>query len=192
MLLDSGADAIGLGLDCATEQVYRAVKGAGWQRMIVLVEAACRRFPGRIRVHLMVGLGETEEDLCRTMQEVYDWGGSVGLFAFTPVRGTRLESRPQPPLDAYRRMQVARFLVHHRLARSEQCHFDPAGRLVSYGRSDIATLLADGEAFRTSGCPGCNRPFYNERPGGTMYNYPQALSAEEAHVALAALGVNLP
>ena len=25
--------------------------------------------------------------------------------------------------------------------------------------------------FLTSGCPGCNRPFYNERPNLT-YNYP--------------------
>ncbi|MCW3977503.1 MAG: radical SAM protein, partial [Candidatus Bathyarchaeota archaeon] len=25
----------------------------------------------------------------------------------------------------------------------------------------------------TSGCPGCNRPYYNERPGGPLYNYPR-------------------
>ena len=28
------------------------------------------------------------------------------------------------------------------------------------------------EAVLTSGCPGCNRPFYNERPRGPIYNYP--------------------
>ncbi|HDI74230.1 MAG TPA: hypothetical protein ENF57_04430 [Candidatus Korarchaeota archaeon] len=28
------------------------------------------------------------------------------------------------------------------------------------------------EAFLTSGCPSCNRPFYNERPRGPIYNFP--------------------
>lgn len=183
-LLTSGVDAVGLGLDCATEEVYRAIKGAGWPRMIALVEEACRRFPGRIRVHLMVGLGETEEELCRAIQRIYDWGGAVGLFAFMPVRGTPLQGRPQPPLNVYRRMQAARFLLDRRLARAEQFLFDAAGRLTALGRPDWRALLADGAAFRTSGCPGCNRPFYNERPGGVMYNYPTPLGAAEAERAL--------
>ena len=34
--------------------------------------------------------------------------------------------------------------------------------------------------FETSGCPGCNRPYYNERPGGMLYNYPRPLTAAEA------------
>lgn len=190
-LLEAGVDAVGLGLDCATEAVYRAIKGAGWSKMVSLVEAACRRFPGRVRVHLMVGLGETEEEFCRTLQQVYDWGGAVGLFAFTPVRGTPLAGRPQPPLDAYRRMQVGRFLVHHGLARVEQFRFAAGGRLVSFGRPDLAALLADGEALRTSGCPGCNRPYYNERPGRSMYNYPRPLTAEEAQQALEELGLRV-
>jgi biotin synthase-related radical SAM superfamily protein/uncharacterized radical SAM superfamily protein len=186
-LLAAGVDAVGLGLDCANERIYRQVKGAGWQRMIALVEQACRQHPGQIRVHLMVGLGETEEELWRAMQQVYDWGGSVGLFAFTPVRGTPLAGRPQPPLDAYRRMQVARYLLHHGLGRGEHFRFDSTGRLVDFGRPDLPALLANGEAFRTSGCPGCNRPFYNERPGGTMYNYPRRLSPQEVQEAMSEL-----
>jgi uncharacterized radical SAM superfamily protein/biotin synthase-related radical SAM superfamily protein len=190
-LLDGGVDAIGLGLDCATEAVYRTIKGAGWRKMVALVEEACRRFPGHIRVHLMVGLGETEAELCRAIQAIYDWGGAVGLFAFTPVRGTPLAGRPQPSLDAYRRMQAARFLIDRRLVRVEDLSF-AAGRLTSFGRPDWRTLLADGTAFRTSGCPGCNRPFYNERPGGILYNYPEPLSPEEAARALAALKKEVP
>ncbi|MGC9023631.1 MAG: radical SAM protein [Chloroflexia bacterium] len=177
-LFSWGVDTVGLGLDCAGERVYRQVKGAGWASMRRLVEEGCRRFPGRVRVHLMVGLGETEEECCRTMQEVYDWGGAVSLFAFTPVRGTRLEGHPPPPLGTYRRMQVARYLLERGLARFEQFRFSE-GRLLSFGRPDLPALLADGQAFRTSGCPGCNRPFYNERPGGTMYNYPRPLSPQE-------------
>ena len=182
-LLASGVEVVGLGLDCAGERIYRQVKGAGWNSMRRLVEEGCRRFPGRVRVHLMVGLGETEEECCAMMQQVYDWGGAVSLFAFTPVRGTRLERHPPPPLGTYRRMQAARYLLERGLARFEQFRFS-AGRLISLGRPDFPTLLADGEAFRTSGCPGCNRPFYNERPGGTMYNYPRPLRPEEIEQAI--------
>ena len=38
----------------------------------------------------------------------------------------------------------------------------------------------NGQAFQTSGCPGCNRPYYNERPGRTMFNYPRPLTPEES------------
>lgn len=191
-LFAAGIDVIGLGLDAATEQIYRAIKGAGWDTTIRMIEWACRRFPGRIRVHLIVGLGETEQELCQIMQQVYDWGGRVGLFAFTPVRGTPLEGRPQPPLDQYRRIQVARYLIDRGLARAEAYRFDAAGRLVDLGRPDLAALLADGAAFRTSGCPHCNRPFYNERPGGTIYNYPRPLTPSEAEQAIEELGLPIP
>lgn len=188
-LLEHGVEVVGLGLDCAAERVYREVKGTGWGSMIALVEDACRRFPGRVRVHLVVGLGETEQEFCSALQQVYDWGGAVGLFAFTPIRGTPLEGCPQPPLAAYRRMQAARFLVHNGLARAERFQFDHAGQLTSFGQLDLPALLADGEAFRTSGCPGCNRPYYNERPGGTMYNYPRPLAPEEAAQAIRDMGL---
>ena len=36
-----------------------------------------------------------------------------------------------------------------------------------------------GLPFQTSGCPDCNRPFYNEKPSGPIYNYPKKLSQEE-------------
>jgi len=179
-LLAAGVEIIGLGLDCPSERVYRQVKGAGWKHMVSLIEEACQRHPGHIRVHLMVGLGETEEELCRCMQQIYDWGGMVSLFAFTPVRGTPLEKHPQPPLDVYRRMQAARYLIDRGLARAEQFSFDEQGWLRDLGRPDALALLSDGQAFRTSGCPQCNRPFYNERPGRTMYNYPRPLTVEEA------------
>jgi biotin synthase len=44
--------------------------------------------------------------------------------------------------------------------------------------------VTTGEPFQTSGCPNCNRPFYNEQPGGPMYNYPRPLSSAEAEQAI--------
>jgi biotin synthase len=51
-------------------------------------------------------------------------------------------------------------------------------------RTEITTFLADGVAFQTTGCLDCNRPYYNERPGKTMYNYPGPLSADQVRQAL--------
>jgi biotin synthase-related radical SAM superfamily protein len=50
-------------------------------------------------------------------------------------------------------------------------------------------ILADGVAFQTSGCPDCNRPFYNERPGGPMYNYPEPLTSQQIKAAIEELSV---
>ncbi|MBC7249343.1 MAG: radical SAM protein [Anaerolineae bacterium] len=183
-LLAAGVDHIGFGLDAACERVFRRVKGRDWDQALALVEATARQFPGRSAVHLIVGLGETEEEMVRLIQQMHDWGVVVGLFAFTPVPGTAMESSSPPPLDVYRRMQTARYLIVHDLARAEQFTFRE-GRFSAFNMPRLRDVLADGVAFQTSGCPDCNRPFYNERPGGIMYNYPRPLTPVEARQAIA-------
>jgi len=167
-LLAAGADHIGFGLDAACERVFRRVKGGDWARSLALLEDTARAFPGRAAVHLIVGLGETEREMVERFQWAHDRGVTVGLFAFTPVRGTHLAGQPPPPLSVYRRMQAARYLVVHGGARLEDMAFDAGGRLTRLG----APLPRQGQIFETSGCPDCNRPFYNEQPGGPLYNYP--------------------
>jgi biotin synthase-related radical SAM superfamily protein len=174
-LLDAGVDHIGFGLDAACERVFRQVKGGNWARSLALVEQTARTFPGHAAVHLIVGLGETEQEMVERLQWAHDLGVTAGLFAFTPVRGTHLAHLPPPSLAAYRRMQAARWLIVHGWARAEGMAFGAGGRLVCLG----AELPANGEPFQTSGCPDCNRPFYNEQPGGPLYNYPRPLSASE-------------
>ncbi len=179
-LLDAGVDHLGFGLDAACKRVFDRVKGGNWTRSLALVEESARAFPGRTALHLIVGLGETERELVDRLQWAHDLGITSGLFAFTPVRGTHLADQPPPPLAVYRRMQAARWLIVHGLARAEAMAFDAAGRLLDLG----APLPRDGVVFQTSGCPDCNRPFYNEQPGGPLYNYPRPLSADEANRAI--------
>jgi biotin synthase-related radical SAM superfamily protein len=38
--------------------------------------------------------------------------------------------------------------------------------------------------FETSGCPGCNRPYYNESTRGPMYNHPVALDTKQIQGAI--------
>jgi len=183
-LLAAGVDHIGFGLDAACERVSERVKGGSWARSLSLIEEAARRFPGRAAVHLIVGLGEAEQEMAEMMQRMHDLGLIVGLFAFTPVRGTRMEDVSPPPISTYRRMQVAQYLISNSLACVGNFTFSPAGQLLSFNLPRLPEILADGVAFHTSGCPDCNRPFYNERPGGTMYNYPRPLRAEDVERAI--------
>ena len=189
-LLDAGVTRVGLSLDAASPAVYRAVKGSELTEAWALLEAAARRYPGRIATHLIVGLGESERDLVTAIQRAHDLGVTVGLFAFTPVRGTALAHQSPPALAHYRRMQVARHLIVTGTPHlgGDRRIFDDAGRLVSFGlrEEELRGLLADGAAFRTSGCLDCNRPYYNERPGGDIYNYARPLTSAEIELAIAA------
>jgi biotin synthase-related radical SAM superfamily protein len=187
-LLEAGADHIGFGLDAACERVFRQVKGGNWARSLALLEETARAFHQRATAHLIVGLGETEREMVDRIQWAYDRGITVGLFAFTPVRGTRLAGHSAPPLAVYRRLQAARWLIVHGLARAEDVSFDRQARLCRLP----GPLPANGKPFRTSGCPDCNRPFYNEQPGGPLYNYPRPLTDREAGQAIQEMEIETP
>jgi biotin synthase-related radical SAM superfamily protein len=189
-LLAAGVDHIGFGLDAACERVFQRVKGGHWARSLSLIEETARRFPGHAAVHLIVGLGESEQEMAEMIQRMHNLGLIVGLFAFTPVRGTRMEDVSPPPISTYRRMQVARYLITNNLARIGNFTFSTAGQLLNFNLPCLHEILADGVAFQTSGCPDCNRPFYNERPGGPMYNYPKALTSQQIEVAIEELEID--
>jgi biotin synthase len=186
-LVEAGADHIGFGLDAACQRIFDRVKGGNWSRSLALIQDTARAFPGRAAVHLIVGLGETEQEMVERMQWAHDLGVTVGLFAFTPVHGTHLEGVPPPSLATYRRMQAARWLITHGQVRLGDMTFGLEGQLLHLG----ATIPATGEPFLTSGCPDCNRPFYNEHPSGPMYNYPRPLTAAEAEQARRELEVDI-
>jgi len=188
-LLEAGVDAIGFGLDAASEQVFRKFKGQHWEHMLQVIEQTGRRFAGVGSVHLIVGLGESEREMVERMMWVRDLGLRLGLFAFTPVRGTEMADLSPPSLGRYRRMQVARWLILNHRARATHFDFSGNGTLTEIRLVDWRDRVSDGRAFQTSGCSACNRPFYNERPGGTTYNYAQPLTLEEAAQAVLDTGL---
>lgn len=181
-LMEAGVDRISIPLDAATEELFNKVKGplAGgpylWEKQREALKRAVQTFGrGRVGTHLIVGLGETEEEMVETIQWCVNLGVYPGLFAFTPVSGTALENRPQPSLSQYRRLQLAHYLITKELVRCENMSFDRNGCLIDFGVSteQLWKVIRDGSPFVTSGCPDCNRPYYNERPGGPLYNYPR-------------------
>jgi len=191
-LADVGVNRISIALDAATEEIFDRVKGQNmggpyrWEKQRKALQEAVRVFgEGSVSTHLIVGLGETEKDICQTIQWCVDSGVYPGLFAFTPIPGTALEDNPQPSLSSYRRVQVAHYLLTHRKSRFENMAFDRNSCLRDFGipKERLLEVVDTGEPFLTSGCPGCNRPYYNERPGGPLYNYPRQLLPEEIEEA---------
>lgn len=187
-LKEAGVERIGIPLDAATEEIFDKIKGKHvkgpyiWQKQFTLLEKAVKVFgENMVSTHLIVGLGETEEDMVKIIQHCLDIGVYPGLFAFTPIVGTALEFSSPPPLDAYRRLQLARHLIIHEKTRYENMHFDKDKRIVDFGvsKETLYETIKSGIPFLTSGCPSCNRPYYNEKPGGPLFNYPRMPVEEE-------------
>ena len=185
---NAGVNRVSIALDAATEQIFCDVKGQNiggpysWENQHKALKIAVDVFGrGNVSTHLIVGLGETEKELCRAIQWCVDSGIYPALFAFTPIRGTTLEEKTPPSLSGYRRAQVAHFLLTTRQTCLENMKFDKTGKLTDFGvpKDVLLEVIDSGKPFLTSGCPGCNRPFYNERPGGPLYNYPRQMLPKE-------------
>ena len=150
-LKNLGVDRLGIGLDAATPVIFEKIgKPYSWRIYMDFIDSAVRVFGRRnVSVHLIFGMGEGLKEFVDAMKLIYDKGAEVALFAFTPIKNTQLENLPKPNLHHYRVVQMARYLLSKNLR-------------------DIDDFR---RAFLTSGCPGCNRPFYNESPR-KIYNYP--------------------
>ena len=180
---DAGADMIGVAVDAATPELFERYRGRGvegphdWDHYWATL-AQSAKIMGRFKagVHLIVGLGETEQDMIATIQRAHDLGAHTHLFSFYPEAGSSMEDHPQPAYGQYRRVQLARYIVNNEHGRYGQMGFNEAGQVADFG-IDADELLRWGEPFMTSGCPGpdcrvaCNRPFGNERPGRPIRNY---------------------
>jgi biotin synthase len=182
----AGAENITVAVDCCTPELFDEMRGKrtkgphSWGTYLQGIKDAVDVMgKGRnsVGVHLIMGLGETEEEAVRFMQQCYDLGAKVHLFSFYPEKGSLMEDGEQPRLDSYRRMQLARQLIEKGLVAADKMTFKK-GWLVGYGLPDdvVCAQIKKGAAFITSGCPGCNRPYANETPSqaqqGLLRNYP--------------------
>jgi len=187
----AGADKIGVAVDLATPALFERFRGRGvggphrWDAYWNCLAESLRVFGrGNAGTHLMVGMGETERQMCAAIQRTADMGGSTHLFSFYPEANSELDLQGHmpPPLEQYRRIQLARHLIDAGLRSYEEFSFDATGRIASFGlpAAELAAIIDSGRPFETSGCTGkdgrvaCNRPFGNSRPGPEMRNFPFA------------------
>lgn len=150
---------IGVGLDAMSISLFEEVgKPGSFDSYLKFLEKSIKVYGrGNVHVHLIAGLGEEIREALKTISLVFEMGGDVALFAFTPVPGTPYQDRERPPIEYYRFLQIAVHFIRNGIPLKRATYMDPD----EYK-----------EAFLTSGCPGCNRPFYNESPSGEYYNFP--------------------
>lgn len=166
-----GVDYIGVGLDAGSSRVFQKMgKPYPWELYWKFIRNAVEVLGDwHVVTHIIVGLGETLEELLDTLVKLRNLKSLISIFAFTPVKGTSLEKLQPPPLKYYRLVQIAVDLILKGLDPNEFLFFDGDYRI----KSDVLKKVNFSyEAFLTRGCPGCNRPYYNERPGKEPYNFP--------------------
>jgi biotin synthase len=174
---------IGVAIDAATPELFERYRGQGvkgphrWEHYWATLRRSAQVM-GRYKagVHLIVGLGETEQEMIAAIQRAQDLGAHTHLFSFFPEAGSPMEDHPQPSYGHYRRVQLARYIINGEHGRYEQMSFNDVGQVIDFG-VETEDLIRWGEPFMTSGCPGpdcrvaCNRPFGNERSGRPIRNY---------------------
>lgn len=187
-LYDLGADIFTVALDACTPSLFERTRGKGvesphsWRKYWSVFEEARAIFgPGRIGMHLIVGLGETDRDVLEICRQLHALGGHSHLFCFFPERGSLMDHLPAPPRGRWRRLQLARYLIEYRDHPFAALRFDADGALVDFGMEESAlqAVIATGIPFRTSGCPGkeredvsaCDRP-YGDSPPSNIASYP--------------------
>ena len=174
LLFGLGCDSVSVALDCSTEELSKTCKGRGLSSSFKLLEELATKWPGKVATHLIMGLGETEDELVELARKIIKAGASISLFAFTPIEGTPLENNIPPEPKRYRMVQIALALIRK----------NPDINLHYQNRKLVFEILPrqflEPEDFQNPGCRGCNRPYYNERPGGFMYNYPNPPDLDEA------------
>ncbi|HOR47513.1 MAG TPA: radical SAM protein, partial [Caldisericia bacterium] len=152
LLFDLGCDSVSVALDCSTEELSRVYKGRDLSSSFNLLQELATKWPGKVATHLIMGLGETEEELVKLARKIIKAGASISLFAFTPIEGTLLENNTPPEPKRYRMVQVALALI--RKNQDINLHYQN-GKLVF---EVLPRQLLEPEDFQNPGCSGCNRP----------------------------------
>ncbi len=166
--LDGIIDRIGIGIDGATDDIRASVKRNYDPQVFwdYLGRAISHLGPNRVTAHFIVGLGENLPQLTLGAYRAVNAGADVSLFSY-------MSKENGPDIRYYRQAQIASHLL--KKGRSPS---DILEMLLDHPE-ELVDIIAEGEMFRTQGCPGCNRPYYTTRPGQEHRNYPRALKKVE-------------
>lgn len=184
---NAGADRIGISFDTATPELFNKFRGKEvhgphlWDQYWSCFTEAVAVFGTRmVGAHLIVGLGETEQEMLSTIQKVYDMGGETHLFSFFPEGSSQMSDFVQPSMEQYRRIQLATYMINNAYGTYNLFQFTEGGQLKNFGlsRDVLLSLIESGKPFMTGGCPdikgnvACNRPYSNSRPSEEIRNFP--------------------
>ncbi|MEM1675649.1 MAG: radical SAM protein [Desulfurococcaceae archaeon] len=160
-----GVDYLGVGLDASTPVLFNNLsKPYNWRVYWRFIREALSVFGDRhVYVHLIIGLGESYIDLLSNIYELINNGVDVALFPY-------VDDYFRVSVDPiyYRFIQITRFLLLKGYSLQEILrNFKLRREILIDVMENIDKYF---EAFLTTGCPGCNRPYYTENPRGPFYN----------------------
>ncbi|MHB1534248.1 MAG: radical SAM protein [Acidimicrobiales bacterium] len=184
-----GVDMIGIGLDAATEELFRSHRtdvpagGAGlsWAKYWSVVDDSRDVFgPWKVNCHALVGLGESDRQLVELFIRLRDRQIFSYLFCFNPEPDSRLGGREKSSLQRWRRVQLVKHLIESENLGWEHVDFDDDGALTHLrGPSTLVQSAIDsGTPFMTNGCPGekgepgCTRPYGSYKPSEAFRDFP--------------------
>ncbi len=193
----AGADIIGIGMDAATEEIFYNTRGKGakgphdWDYHWEIVHMARDMFgPFKVNCHIIIGLGETDEDLIDMFYKCFSQKIACYLFSFNPEPGTVMENAPRQPIKRHRRVQLAKYLIEEKGLKRGAIQFDENGFITSINSNEITiqNTINEGLPFMTNGCPdrdgvmACNRPYGSYRPGEEFRDYPFKPTGDELNL----------
>lgn len=197
LMKENGVDKIGVAIDLATPELFDTYRGKGvsgphkWDKYWEILETGLNVFGHpHVGAHLMVGMGETEQEMVSLMDRLWQMGVVSHLFSFFAEKDSTLAHTPQPPWPIYLRIQLARYLIEEGLSTYRNMSFDTQGHIADFALPphQVEGIVNSGKPFMTTGCLGpdnevaCNRPFGNCLPDEKQWNYPYPPNQEELNL----------
>lgn len=187
-LKSAGVERVAISLDASTPRIFKKVKGEGvngpytWEEHNDMLAKTRDIFSDwHVSTHLIIGLGESHREMIERIYKLRESKILPGLFAFMPVKGTKLENFTRPDVLDFRKIQLGRYLLIEENKSLEDMTFNQKGALVHFNinKNALRKIIDESKAFITTGCPGCNRPYYTSTPSGPIYNFPRKLTEME-------------
>lgn len=189
--LSYGIEKIGIAIDVANKQLYESIKGNSYEDKVKFITKLGAKYPNTISTHIIVGLGETHKDIFELYSYLKRHNITVSLFAFTPIKGTRMEDIEQPDIESYRRVQLMTYMIDKGYCK-DYFKLNENGYLENIIIDEhIKADILKGYPFEIKGCENCNRPYYNERPGHTIYNYSRKLNEDEINLGIKEINLKI-
>ncbi|MEF8873769.1 MAG: radical SAM protein [Candidatus Thermoplasmatota archaeon] len=176
--LKGPVDRIGVGIDAATDRL-RKKKKSNYEPIVFwnyLGKAVDIYGESKVTAHLIVGLGETLDELAAAVKKALDAGAEVSLFSY------QTESE-EAELEYYRSAQLLTALL------AQERGVKDALDLTLNEPEEALQNIDVKKTFQTRGCPGCNRPYYTSSPGQEHRNFPREPTKEEIEDIRDELGV---
>ena len=192
-----GVGELVIPLDACTPELFDRIKGKGagspysWEMHMDGIKRAARIFE-KVGTHLMLGLGESDEDAVSIISELWKSRVNPALFSYTYIPGAQYIIKRTGLIKHYRTVQLARHLILEGSADYSDMRFEN-GELLDFGvgRDVLLSIIEGGAAFQTSGCPDCNRPMANET-FSKIYNFPRKPNDEEIEGIKKDMGLAIP